>query len=57
MQRVFLLERHGDLRLDDLAQVLNRPYILTAVGLREFTNIRTFWVQPADAAPPASLTE
>ena len=30
---------------------------LAAVGIREFTNIRTFWVQPADAAPPASLTE
>jgi succinate-semialdehyde dehydrogenase / glutarate-semialdehyde dehydrogenase len=30
---------------------------LAAVGIREFTNIRTFWVQPADAAPPATLTE
>jgi succinate-semialdehyde dehydrogenase/glutarate-semialdehyde dehydrogenase len=30
---------------------------LAAVGIREFTNIRTFWVQPADAAPPAALTE
>ena len=30
---------------------------LAAVGIREFTNIRTFWAQPADAAPPATLTE
>jgi succinate-semialdehyde dehydrogenase/glutarate-semialdehyde dehydrogenase len=30
---------------------------LAAVGIREFTNIRTFWVQPADAAPSATLTE
>jgi succinate-semialdehyde dehydrogenase/glutarate-semialdehyde dehydrogenase len=30
---------------------------LAAVGIREFTNIRTFWVQPADAPPPATLTE
>jgi succinate-semialdehyde dehydrogenase/glutarate-semialdehyde dehydrogenase len=30
---------------------------LAAAGIREFTNIRTFWVQPADAAPPATLTE
>jgi succinate-semialdehyde dehydrogenase/glutarate-semialdehyde dehydrogenase len=30
---------------------------LAAPGIREFTNIRTFWVQPADAAPPAVLTE
>ena len=30
---------------------------LAAVGIREFTNIRTFWVQPAGAAPPATLTE
>jgi Tol biopolymer transport system component len=28
-----------------------------AVGIREFTNIRAFWVQPADAAPPATLAE
>lgn len=33
------------------------PRELAAVGIREFTNIRTFWVQPADAAPPATLTE
>ena len=30
---------------------------LAAVGIREFTNIRAFWVQPADAAPPATLAE
>jgi succinate-semialdehyde dehydrogenase / glutarate-semialdehyde dehydrogenase len=30
---------------------------LAAAGIREFTNIRTFWVQPADAAPPTTLTE
>jgi succinate-semialdehyde dehydrogenase / glutarate-semialdehyde dehydrogenase len=30
---------------------------LAALGIREFTNIRTFWVQPADAVPPATLTE
>jgi succinate-semialdehyde dehydrogenase / glutarate-semialdehyde dehydrogenase len=30
---------------------------LAAVGIREFTNIRTFWVQPADTPPPATLSE
>jgi len=30
---------------------------LAAVGLREFTNIRTFWVQAAGTPPPATLTE
>jgi succinate-semialdehyde dehydrogenase / glutarate-semialdehyde dehydrogenase len=30
---------------------------LAAVGIREFTNIRTFWVQPAEAPPPTTLTE
>ena len=30
---------------------------LAAVGIHEFTNIRTFWVQPAGAPPPATLTE
>ena len=30
---------------------------LAAAGIREFTNIRAFWVQPADAPPPATLTE
>jgi hypothetical protein len=30
---------------------------LAAVGIREFTNIRTFWVQRADAPRPATLTE
>jgi succinate-semialdehyde dehydrogenase/glutarate-semialdehyde dehydrogenase len=30
---------------------------LAAVGIREFTNIRTFWVQPAGAPSPATLTE
>jgi succinate-semialdehyde dehydrogenase / glutarate-semialdehyde dehydrogenase len=30
---------------------------LAAAGLREFTNIRTFWVQPADTPSPATLTE
>jgi succinate-semialdehyde dehydrogenase / glutarate-semialdehyde dehydrogenase len=30
---------------------------LAAVGIREFTNIRAFWVQPADAPPPATLAE
>jgi succinate-semialdehyde dehydrogenase / glutarate-semialdehyde dehydrogenase len=30
---------------------------LAAVGIREFTNIRTFWVQPAGTPPPATLTE
>ena len=30
---------------------------LATVGIREFTNIRTFWVQPAGASPPATLTE
>jgi len=30
---------------------------LAAVGIREFTNIRTFWVQPADTLPPATLSE
>jgi succinate-semialdehyde dehydrogenase / glutarate-semialdehyde dehydrogenase len=30
---------------------------LAAVGIREFTNIRTFWVQVAGTPPPATLTE
>ena len=30
---------------------------LAAAGIREFTNIRTFWVQPADTPSPATLTE
>ena len=30
---------------------------LAAVGIREFTNIRTFWVQPAGTPPPTTLTE
>jgi succinate-semialdehyde dehydrogenase/glutarate-semialdehyde dehydrogenase len=30
---------------------------LAAVGIREFTNIRTFWVQRADAAPAGTLSE
>jgi acyl-CoA reductase-like NAD-dependent aldehyde dehydrogenase len=30
---------------------------LAVVGIREFTNIRTFWVQPADAPQPATLAE
>jgi succinate-semialdehyde dehydrogenase / glutarate-semialdehyde dehydrogenase len=30
---------------------------LAAVGIREFTNIRTFWVQPADTPPPVTLAE
>jgi succinate-semialdehyde dehydrogenase/glutarate-semialdehyde dehydrogenase len=30
---------------------------LAAVGIHEFTNIRTFWVQAAGTPPPATLTE
>ena len=30
---------------------------LAAVGIREFTNIRTFWVQAAGTPPPTTLTE
>jgi succinate-semialdehyde dehydrogenase/glutarate-semialdehyde dehydrogenase len=30
---------------------------LDAPGIREFTNVRAFWVQPADAPPPATLSE
>jgi succinate-semialdehyde dehydrogenase/glutarate-semialdehyde dehydrogenase len=30
---------------------------LAAAGIREFSNVRTFWVQPSDAEPPAVLTE
>jgi succinate-semialdehyde dehydrogenase/glutarate-semialdehyde dehydrogenase len=30
---------------------------LAAAGIREFTNVRTFWVQAADAPSPATLTE
>jgi succinate-semialdehyde dehydrogenase/glutarate-semialdehyde dehydrogenase len=30
---------------------------LATVGIREFTNIRTFWVQAAGTPPPATLTE
>ncbi|HKY49989.1 MAG TPA: aldehyde dehydrogenase family protein, partial [Candidatus Limnocylindria bacterium] len=29
---------------------------LAAAGIREFSNVRTFWVQPSDAEPPAVLT-
>jgi succinate-semialdehyde dehydrogenase/glutarate-semialdehyde dehydrogenase len=30
---------------------------LGALGIREFTNIRTFWVQAAGTPPPATLAE
>jgi succinate-semialdehyde dehydrogenase/glutarate-semialdehyde dehydrogenase len=30
---------------------------LAAAGIREFTNVRAFWIQPADAPPPATLAE
>jgi succinate-semialdehyde dehydrogenase/glutarate-semialdehyde dehydrogenase len=30
---------------------------LAAAGIREFTNVRTFWVQPTGAPAPAILTE